>query len=29
VVTDRVDAGHTAECYHPRGRVALGMPAVA
>ena len=28
-VTDRQEAGHIAECYHPRGRVGLGMPAPA
>uniref|UniRef100_UPI003D8B23E5 ABC transporter ATP-binding protein n=1 Tax=Gordonia sp. B7-2 TaxID=3420932 RepID=UPI003D8B23E5 len=29
IVDDLADAGHVAECYHPRGRVALGTPAVA
>ncbi|RPA06125.1 ABC transporter ATP-binding protein [Gordonia sp. OPL2] len=28
-VTDSHEPGHIAECYHPRGRVGLGMPAVA
>ncbi|WP_238421603.1 ABC transporter ATP-binding protein [Gordonia sp. 'Campus'] len=29
VATDRHEIGHMTECFHPRGRVTLGMPAAA